>query len=107
MTDYQNIMIAVGFIVILLIMSVIIRKRSSGVRRADMNAVKIINTLALSSKEKILLIEVRHQQLLVGVTANNISTLKIFDEQKSDLSYEKISNWQQNSPNILRNELET
>lgn len=36
---------------------------------------QIVSTLPLSNKEKILLIEVRGQELLIGVTANNISLL--------------------------------
>ena len=41
---------------------------------------KIIATLSLGQKEKISLIEVGEQQLLVGITATQINTLHVLDE---------------------------
>lgn len=42
--------------------------------------IKVLAVLSVGSRERITLIEVGGKQLLVGVTANNISTLHSFNE---------------------------
>jgi flagellar protein FliO/FliZ len=44
--------------------------------------IKIINSLSIGPKEKIILLEVNQTYLLVGATANQIDTLYAFDELK-------------------------
>jgi flagellar protein FliO/FliZ len=104
MTDHTSVMIAIGFMAILLILSILIRRRSHAIRRDDIHAVKILSTLALSAKEKILLLEVQDQKILVGVTANQISNLFSFDDKRADLAFEDVAQWQPASQLNMRTE---
>ncbi len=44
--------------------------------------IKIINSVPIGGKEKILLLEVNNTFLLLGATPNHIETLYVFDELK-------------------------
>ena len=41
---------------------------------------KILTTLSLGAREKIAIVQVGKQQLLLGITPNSINTLQVFDE---------------------------
>ena len=41
---------------------------------------KILNTISIGTKEKIILMEVNHRTLLLGSTPTHITTLYVFDE---------------------------
>lgn len=45
-------------------------------------SIKIVNHLPLSTKERIILLSVNQELLLIGVTANTISTLRVYDNAK-------------------------
>ncbi|HEY7884052.1 MAG TPA: flagellar biosynthetic protein FliO [Cellvibrionaceae bacterium] len=42
--------------------------------------IKVVSALALGTRERLLVVDVAGQQLLLGVTAQTISTLHVFDE---------------------------
>jgi flagellar protein FliO/FliZ len=45
---------------------------------------QVLSTLSLGMKEKVLLVEVGKQQLLLGVTPSNVNTLHVFDHPVVD-----------------------
>jgi len=59
-------------------------KRFSGMPSARSGAIKVVSVLPVGSRERLALVEVGGQQLLLGVTAQQISTLHTFDEPVVD-----------------------
>lgn len=54
------------------------RSRFSGGANADV--INVVATRALGPKERLLVVEVAEQQLLVGMTASDVRTLHVFDK---------------------------
>ncbi len=52
----------------------------------NQQAMKIVASMPLGTRERLLVVEVGGQQLLLGVTAHQISTLHVFDEPVVDAS---------------------
>lgn len=67
--------------IVMLIMAVswFIRRFGQGVL-ANTNNMKIVATMPLGTRERVLLVEVGGQQILLGVTATQINTLHVFAE---------------------------
>ena len=59
-------------------------KRFNGIPSARSGAIKVISVLPVGSRERLALVEVGGQQLLLGVTAQQINTLHRFDEPVVD-----------------------
>ncbi len=78
----QAINVSLGLIfILLLIFSLAWFMRKMGYSNiSGQGELKILATLNLGQKEKIALIQVGQQQLLIGVTANQINTLHVLDE---------------------------
>lgn len=55
-------------------------RRVNGIQGAKNSAMQIISVISVGQRERILLLEVGEQQILVGVTAQNVRTLHVFDE---------------------------
>jgi flagellar protein FliO/FliZ len=55
-------------------------KRMGGLPSAGGGAIKIVSVLSVGTRERIALVEVGGKQLLLGVTAQQITTLHTFDE---------------------------
>lgn len=54
------------------------RSRSLSGGRSDV--INVVASRALGTRERLLLVEVADQQLLVGMTANQVQTLHVFDK---------------------------
>ena len=52
----------------------------------NQQAMKVVASMPLGTRERLLIVEVGGQQLLLGVTAQRISTLHVFDEPVVDVS---------------------
>lgn len=59
-------------------------KRLGAVPRAASGVIKVLAVLPLGARERITLVEVGGKQLLLGVTATQITTLHTFDEPVTD-----------------------
>lgn len=73
--------VLVGLLAVLamiFIMGWVLKKLGQGTIGSNGN-LKVVSSLSLGTREKIALIQVADQQLLVGITPNNIRTLKTFD----------------------------
>lgn len=55
-------------------------KRSQGLRGQSGGVFSIVASQALGPKERIIVIEVANKQLVLGMTATQVSTLHVFDE---------------------------
>ena len=54
--------------------------RSKSLSGANSDVISVVASRALGTKERLLLIEVAGQQLLIGMTASQVQTLHVFDE---------------------------
>ncbi|WP_165856675.1 flagellar biosynthetic protein FliO [Marinobacter sp. JSM 1782161] len=59
-------------------------KRMNGLSGMNSQAIKIVSVMSVGARERIVLIEVGGTQILVGITANTIRTLHVFDEPVVD-----------------------
>lgn len=73
-------------VLVLLLIFIYIFKRIKHARDIKHNPIKIINTVPIGSKEKLILMEVNKAILLVGATPNHIETLYVFNELESEKS---------------------
>lgn len=74
-----------GLLLVIIVIFVItwIIRRVPGLQRVGQGAIRIIDSLHVSPRERILLVEINEQQLLLGVTGQNISTLYVLPEPVS------------------------
>lgn len=73
-----------GILNLLLVLAVMVAamyavKKLKLSRHAQNRHIKIINSVAIGGKEKLLLVEVNNAYLLIGATPNHIETLHVFD----------------------------
>lgn len=61
-------------------------RRMNGMTGMNNNAIKVVSVMALGARERLALIEVGDQQILLGVTPSAIRTLHVFDEPVVDAS---------------------
>lgn len=55
-------------------------RRMSGMSGGNTRAIKVVSVMPMGTRERIALIEVGGQQILIGVTPSAIRTLHVFDE---------------------------
>lgn len=61
-------------------------RRMSGMSGMNNGAIKVVSVMALGARERIALIEVGGQQILLGITPSTVRTLHVFDEPVVDAS---------------------
>ncbi|HEA53062.1 hypothetical protein LCGC14_0693990 [marine sediment metagenome] len=61
-------------------------RRMNGMTGMNNNAIKVVSVMAIGARERIALIEVGGQQILLGVTPSAIRTLQVFEEPVVDAS---------------------
>lgn len=59
-------------------------KKLNGLPAGNRSPIRVIGTVRVGAREKILLVEAGEQQLLVGVATGNIRTLHVFDSPITD-----------------------
>ncbi|MEP3563284.1 MAG: flagellar biosynthetic protein FliO [Marinobacter sp.] len=61
-------------------------RRMTGMAGMNNNAIRVVSVLAIGTRERIALVEVGGQQILLGITPGSIRTLQVFDEPVVDAS---------------------
>lgn len=59
-------------------------RRMNGMTGMNNNAIKVVSVLAIGARERIALVEVGGQQILLGITPSTIRTLQAFDHPVVD-----------------------
>jgi flagellar protein FliO/FliZ len=59
-------------------------RRMNGMTGMNNGAIKVVSVMALGARERIALIEVGGQQILLGITPSTVRTLHVFDEPVVD-----------------------
>lgn len=78
-----DVLLALAVVTVAIIALAWVVKRLGNTSFLQQPGMKVISSLPMGTREKVVLIEVNHQKLLLGVTPHNISSLHVFD--KSDV----------------------
>ena len=79
-TDALTVSLGLMFILLLIFSLAWIMRKTGYGQLSGQGTLSVIATLNLGQKEKIALIKVGQQQILVGITATQINTLSVLDE---------------------------
>lgn len=76
---YESIhsVIVLALIILLIVLTVYVLKKTMVVRLTGNQQMKVINQISVGSKERLLLLEINKETILIGVTPHNISTLHV------------------------------
>tara|TARA_R110000737_G_scaffold9663_1_gene25417 strand:- start:1057 stop:1521 length:465 start_codon:yes stop_codon:yes gene_type:complete len=77
--DAMSMIISLLMVLAVIVISAMILKRFQGVRHT-INGLKIVTSLQLGAKEKLVVVQAGQKQLLLGVTTQQITLLETLDE---------------------------
>ena len=77
--DAMSMIMSLLMVLAVIVISAVILKRFQGVRHS-INGLKIVTSLHLGAKEKLVVVQAGEKQLLLGVTAQQITLLETLDE---------------------------
>lgn len=77
--EYLHMLINLGIVLALMGVLIVIMRKFKLAKHLGNKQMKIINSVAIGSKEKVILMEVNNTFLLLGATPNHIETLYVFD----------------------------
>jgi flagellar protein FliO/FliZ len=77
--DAMSMILSLLMVLAVIVVSSMILKRFQGVRHT-LNGLKIVTSLHLGAKEKLVVVQAGEKQLLLGVTAQQITLLETLDE---------------------------
>ena len=77
--DAMSMILSLLMVLVVIVVSAVILKRFQGVRHS-INGLKIVTSLHLGAKEKLVVVQAGDKQLLLGVTAQQISLIETLDE---------------------------
>ncbi|MGI9238574.1 MAG: flagellar biosynthetic protein FliO [Woeseiaceae bacterium] len=78
--DFLNMGLSMLFVVAVIVVLGWLYSRSRFVGGGSSDAINVVATRALGPKERLLIVEVADQQLLVGMTSTAVQTLHVFDK---------------------------
>ena len=79
-----TVLAGLAFVLVLVVGCGWLVKRFSGMPSGRSGAIKVVSVLPIGTRERLALVEVGGQQLLLGVTAQQITALHTFDEPVVD-----------------------
>lgn len=81
MSEYVHVIFNLFVVVALMYGLFYVAKKFKMVKNPEQGKINIISAISIGTKEKILLVEVNNARLLLGVTAQRIQTLHVFNEE--------------------------
>lgn len=78
--DILGLLVSMLIVIAVIIVLGWLYSRSRFVGGGSTEAIQIVASRALGTKERLLIVEVADQQLLVGMTASGVQTLHVFDK---------------------------
>lgn len=77
--DAMSMILSLFMVLAVIFVSAIVLKRFQGVRHS-INGLKVVTSMHLGAKEKLVVVQAGKQQLLLGVTAHQITLIETLDE---------------------------
>jgi flagellar protein FliO/FliZ len=99
--DAMGMVLSLLMVLVVIAISAVILKRFQGVRHS-IGGLKIITSLHLGPKERLVVVQAGSKQLLLGVTAQQINILETLDEPLSS-SAEASTDFAQSIVKLLKN----
>lgn len=81
-----NVMFGLGFILVLIFALAWLARRMTQGGLMNASHIKVVAALPLGTRERLVVVDVGGQQMLLGITTTNISTLHVFPEPVIDQS---------------------
>ena len=78
--DILNVVTNLGFIVVAVLVMAWLYRRAQRMQNQNGSIINILATQPVGPKERVLLVEVAGQQLVLGLTASQIRTLHVLDQ---------------------------
>ncbi|VVC77079.1 Flagellar protein FliO [Aquicella siphonis] len=82
-TVYGQNAFKLAVVVLLLVLMYALRKLRLH-KYADSPAIKVVNSVSIGAKERIILLEANQTMLLIGATPSHITTLHVFNERETE-----------------------
>ncbi len=76
---YSHLIINLMIVSILIIVVAVIVKKLKLTRYINNPHIKIVTAVSIGHKERLILVQVKDKQLLLGATSSHIETLQVFD----------------------------
>ncbi len=90
------------FILVLIIGLALVLKRLQFATMSQHQKMKVLGTLPLGAREKIIIVQVKEQQLLLGVTPQNINVLKELEVTETErVAVEELNNKNSQTMNVF------
>ncbi len=74
-----------GLVLLCIVVLAWIMKRAGGLQSSARGALKIVDGIALSARERIVLVQVGEQQVLLGVAPGRVNKVHVLDEPVSNV----------------------
>ena len=88
-TDPTMVIVGLLLVIILIVGSAWLMRRVGGLKMLGGQSMSVVAALSVGSREKVVLIDVEGQQILVGVAPGRVSHIQTFDEPVVDLQRPK------------------
>lgn len=85
---FAKVILVLGFIIGFILLSAWLARRSGFINIVNKKNFQVVASVALSQKEKAVLLKVGNQHLLLGVAAGSVSTLHTYPENENPLEQE-------------------
>lgn len=92
---FAKVILVLGFIVGFILLSAWLARRSGFINIVNKKNFQVVASVALSQKEKAVLLKVGKQHLLLGVAAGSVNTLHTYAENENPLEQEQPFNTEQ------------
>lgn len=79
-----QVMLALGFVIALIICAAWLMRRFSFAQRIAGKQMQVISAVMVGQKERVVIVEVRDQWLVLGVTPNNVNLLSTLSKPEVD-----------------------
>lgn len=79
-TAYSHVVINLMVIFVFILVAAIFVKKLKLNKYINNQHIKVLTAVSIGHKEKLILIQVKDKQLLIGATPSHIETLQVFDE---------------------------
>jgi len=98
-----QVLLGLGFVLILIFaIAGLVKKFGHGIASNNQH-MKIVSQLPVGTREKVIVVEVGEKQIMLGVTAQQINTLQVFDDPVIDTrSKREVSEFGQKILEIMR-----
>lgn len=80
-TDSLSMLLSLMFVLAVILMAAWVLKRFNIVQHGATQGIRVISSVNLGTKEKLVIVEVGNEQIMLGVTSQQVNLIKVLDEK--------------------------